>query len=99
MVSALVLVQGVEIVFGRLLLSANLNVARAAWTTVGACICAALTLATTRAFGIQAAIAAAVLSFVVVDFLYAASLRAALRRRPFAAADLSVDTQPEAQRP
>ncbi|HJY42738.1 MAG TPA: hypothetical protein VJ303_15905, partial [Steroidobacteraceae bacterium] len=99
MVSALVLVQGVEIVFGRLLLSANLSVARAVWTTVGACICAALTLATTRAFGIQAAIAAVVLSFVAVDFLYAASLRAALRRRSFAAAELSVTTQPEAQRP
>jgi len=99
MAAALVLVQGIEIVLGRLLLSANLNVARAAWTTVGACICAALTLATTRAFGIQAAVAAVVLSFVLVDFLYAASLRAALRRRSFAAAELSVETQPEAQRP
>jgi Glycosyltransferase len=97
--SALVLVQGVEIVLGRLLLSANLNVARAVWTSVGACVCAALTLATTRAFGIQAAIAAVVLSFVLVDCLYAASLRGTLRRRSFAAADLSVGTQPEAQRP
>jgi glycosyltransferase involved in cell wall biosynthesis/O-antigen/teichoic acid export membrane protein len=99
MVAALVLVQGVEIVLGRLLLSANLNVARAAWTTVGACICAVLTLATTRAFGIPAALAAVVLSFVLVDLLYAASLRAALRRRSFAAAELSVGNQPEAQRP
>jgi glycosyltransferase involved in cell wall biosynthesis/O-antigen/teichoic acid export membrane protein len=97
--SALVFVQGVEIVLGRLLLSANLNVARAAWTSVGACVCAALTLATTRALGIEAAIAAVVLSFVLVDFLYAASLRAALRRRWFAAAELSVHPQPEAQRP
>lgn len=97
--SALVLVQGVEIVLGRLLLSANLNVARAVWTSIGACVCAALTLATTRAFGIQAAIAAVVLSFVLVDCLYAASLRGALRRRSFAAAELSVGTQPEAQRP
>lgn len=96
--AALVLVQGVEIVLGRLLLSANMNVARAAWTTVGACTCAALTLATTSAFGIHAAIAAVVLSFVLVDFLYAASLRAALRRRSFAA-ETSVGTQPEAQRP
>lgn len=97
--SALVFVQGIEIVLGRLLLSANLNVARAAWTSIGACVCAALTLATSRAFGIEAAIAAVVLSFVLVDFLYAASLRGALRRRSFAAAELSVDTQPEAQRP
>jgi glycosyltransferase involved in cell wall biosynthesis/O-antigen/teichoic acid export membrane protein len=97
--AALVLVQGVEIVLGRLLLSANLNVARAAWTTVGACTCAAITLATTRAFGIHAVIAAVVLSFVLVDFLYAASLRAALRRRSFAAVATSVGTQPEAQRP
>jgi glycosyltransferase involved in cell wall biosynthesis/O-antigen/teichoic acid export membrane protein len=97
--SALVLVQGVEIVLGRLLLSANLNVARAVWTSIGACVCAALTLATTRAFGIQAAIAAVVLSFVLVDCLYAASLRGTLRRRSVAAADLSVGTQPEAQRP
>jgi glycosyltransferase involved in cell wall biosynthesis/O-antigen/teichoic acid export membrane protein len=99
MAAALMVVQGVEIVLGRLLLSANLNVARAAWTTVGACICAALTLATTRAFGIQAAIAAVVLSFILVDLLYAASLRAELRRRAFAAAELSVANQPEAQRP
>ena len=97
--AALALVQGVEIVLGRLLLSANLNIARAAWTTLGACVCAALTLATTRAFGIHAAIAAVVLSFVLVDFLYAASLRAALRRNSFAAAATSVGTQPEAQRP
>jgi glycosyltransferase involved in cell wall biosynthesis/O-antigen/teichoic acid export membrane protein len=99
MVAALVLAQGVEIVLGRLLLSANLNVARAAWTTVGACICTALTLATTRAFGLQAAIAAVVLSFILVNLLYAASLRAALRRRSFGAAALSVGNQPEAQRP
>jgi glycosyltransferase involved in cell wall biosynthesis/O-antigen/teichoic acid export membrane protein len=97
--AALALVQGIEIVLGRLLLSANLNIARAGWTTLGACVCAALTLATTRAFGIHAAIAAVVLSFVLVDFLYAASLRAALRRRSFAAAEASVGTQPEAQRP
>ncbi|HEY7640170.1 MAG TPA: glycosyltransferase, partial [Steroidobacteraceae bacterium] len=40
--SALVLVQGIEIVIGRLLLSANMNVARAAWTSIGACVCAVL---------------------------------------------------------
>jgi glycosyltransferase involved in cell wall biosynthesis/O-antigen/teichoic acid export membrane protein len=97
--AALAFVQGVEILLGRLLLSANMNVARAAWTTVGACVCAALTLATTRTFGIYAAIAAVVVSFILVDFLYAASLRAALRRRSFAAAETSVGAQPEAQRP
>jgi O-antigen/teichoic acid export membrane protein len=97
--AVLVFVQGIEIVLGRLLLSANLNVARAAWTTVGACVCAALTLATTSTFGIQAAIVAVVVSFVLGDILYAASLRGALRRRSFAAAELSVGSQPEAQRP
>jgi O-antigen/teichoic acid export membrane protein len=97
--SALVFVQGIEIVIGRLLLSSNMNVARAAWTTVGACVCAALTLATARTFGIQAVIAAVVLSFVLVDFLYAASLRGTLRRRSSAATHLPVGSQPEAQRP
>jgi glycosyltransferase involved in cell wall biosynthesis/O-antigen/teichoic acid export membrane protein len=97
--AALALAQGVEIVLGRLLLSANLNVARAAWTTLGACVCAALTLATTRMFGIQAAIAAVVVSFVLVDLLYAASLRAALRRRSLTAAETPVGSHPEAQRP
>jgi hypothetical protein len=76
-----------------------LNVARAAWTTLGACVCAALTLATTRMFGIQAAIAAVVVSFVLVDLLYAASLRAALRRRSLTAAETPVGSHPEAQRP
>ncbi|HKU16353.1 MAG TPA: glycosyltransferase [Steroidobacteraceae bacterium] len=97
--AALMLVQGAEIVLGRLLLSANLNVPRAAWTSVGAVTCVALTLPTVRAFGIEAAIAAVVVSFVLVDVLYAMSLQGVLRRRSFVAAEGSVDSQPGAQAP
>ena len=79
--AVLMFVQGAEIVLGRLLLSANLNVPRAAWTSIGAAVCVALTLATTRVYGIEAAIAAVVLSLALVDILYAASLRGVLRRR------------------
>lgn len=97
--AALVFVQGIEIALGRLLLSANLSVARAAWTSIGACVCVVLTLATARAFGIQAAIGAAVLAFILVDVLYAVTLRAALRRHSLAAVPIPVGSQPEAQRP
>jgi O-antigen/teichoic acid export membrane protein len=95
--AALMLVQGIEIVLGRLLLSANLNVARAAWTSLGACVCVALTFATTRAYGIEAVIAAVVLSYLLVDVLNSATLQGVLRRRPFTVA--AVDTQPEVPRP
>jgi O-antigen/teichoic acid export membrane protein len=97
--AALMFVQGIEIVLGRLLLSANLNVARAAWTSIGACACVALTLATTRTYGIEAVIASVVLSYLLVDALNATTLQGALRRRPFNDAPDSVDTQPEVQRP
>jgi O-antigen/teichoic acid export membrane protein len=97
--AALMFVQGVEIVLGRLLLSANLNVARAAWTSIGACACVALTLATTRSYGIAAVITSVVLSYLLVDALNAASLQGALRRRPFSDTTDAVEAQPEVQRP
>jgi glycosyltransferase involved in cell wall biosynthesis/O-antigen/teichoic acid export membrane protein len=97
--AALMFVQGIEIVLGRLLLSANLNVARAAWTSIGACICVALTLSTVRGYGIEAAIASVVLSYLLVDALNAATLQGALRRRSSIDAADSVDTEPEVQRP
>ena len=97
--AALMFVQGIEIVLGRLLLSANLNVARAAWTSIGACACVALTLATTRTHGIEAAIASVVLSYLLVDALSAATLQGVLRRRPLTHATDPVDSQPEVQRP
>jgi O-antigen/teichoic acid export membrane protein len=97
--AALMFVQGIEIVLGRLLLSANLNVARAAWTSIGACTCVALTLATTRTYGIEAVIASVVLSYLLVDALNATTLQGALRRQSFNDATDSVDTQPEVQRP
>jgi len=97
--AALMLVQGIEIVLGRLLLSANLNVARAAWTSLGACVCVAVTFATTRAYGIEAVIAAVVLSYLLVDALNAATLQGVLRRRPLTVAGDAVDTQPEVPRP
>jgi O-antigen/teichoic acid export membrane protein len=96
--AALMFVQGIEIVLGRLLLSANLNVARAVWTSIGACACVALTLATTQTYGIEAAIACVVLSYLLVDALNASTLQGVLRR-PLREATDSVDTQPEVQRP
>jgi glycosyltransferase involved in cell wall biosynthesis/O-antigen/teichoic acid export membrane protein len=97
--AALMFVQGIEIVLGRLLLSANQNVARAAWTSIGACACVALTLATARAYGIEAVIASVVLSYLLVDALNAGTLQGALRRQRSNDATDSVATQPEVQRP
>jgi glycosyltransferase involved in cell wall biosynthesis/O-antigen/teichoic acid export membrane protein len=97
--AALMFVQGIEIVLGRLLLSANLNVARAAWTSIGACVCVALTLTTARAYGIEAAITSVVLSYLLVDALNAATLQGVLRRQSPRDASDSVETQPEVQRP
>ena len=77
----IVLAQGLEIVLGRLMLAANLNVARAVRITLGAVVCVALTVGFTPLFGIAGAIAALVGSYLLVDLLYFGNLFGTLRRR------------------
>ena len=84
--AAIVLAQGIEIVLGRLMLAANLNVARAVRITVGTIVCVVLTVVFTPAFGIEAAIAALVCSYLLVDAMYSGSLFGSLRRRNYAPA-------------
>jgi O-antigen/teichoic acid export membrane protein len=78
--STVVLVQGVEIVLGRLLLAANLNVVRAAWVTVGGLACAVATMVTVPIFGVPAAVACVVSAYLLLDLLYAYSLLGVRRR-------------------
>lgn len=84
--AAIVLAQGIEIVLGRLMLSANLNVARAVRMMVGTIVCVLLTVVFAPAFGIEAAIAALVASYLLVDAMYSSSLFGSLRRRTYAPA-------------
>lgn len=84
--AAIVLAQGIEIVLGRLMLSAQLNVARAVRITVGTVVCVLLTVVFTPMFGIAATIAALVCSYLLVDLLYFGSLFGSLRRRSYAPA-------------
>ncbi|MDY6947879.1 MAG: oligosaccharide flippase family protein [Pseudomonadota bacterium] len=84
--AAIVLAQGIEIVLGRLMLSAKLNVARAVRITIGTLLCVLLTVVLTPLFGITATIAALVCSYLVVDLLYFGSLFGSLRRRSYASA-------------
>ena len=79
--AAIVLAQGIEIVLGRLMLAANLNVERAVRITVGTVVCVLLTVSFTPLFGIGATIAALVGSYLLVDLLYFGNLFGALRRR------------------
>ena len=78
--AALVLVQGIEIVCGRLLLAANLNVVRAAWVTVAGSACVLATLVAVPIFGVPGAIACVVLAYLLLDVLYAYSLVGVIRR-------------------
>jgi O-antigen/teichoic acid export membrane protein len=84
--AAIVLAQGIEIVLGRLMLAANLNVARALRITVGTIVCVLLTVGLTPVFGIGATIAALVASYLLVDLLYFGNLFGTLRRRSYALA-------------
>ncbi|WP_116811850.1 lipopolysaccharide biosynthesis protein [Steroidobacter cummioxidans] len=79
--AAIVLAQGIEIVLGRLMLAANLNVARAVRITLGTLVCILLTVGFTPLFGIHATIAALVGSYLLVDLLYFGNLFGTLRRR------------------
>jgi O-antigen/teichoic acid export membrane protein len=84
--AAIVFAQGIEIVLGRLMLAANLNVARAVRITIGTIVCVLLTVALTPLFGINATIAALVGSYLLVDLLYFGNLFGSLRRRIYALA-------------
>jgi O-antigen/teichoic acid export membrane protein len=84
--AAIVLAQGIEIVLGRLMLAAKLNVARAVRITIGTVVCVLLTVVLTPLFGITATIAALVCSYLLVDLLYFGSLFGSLRRRSYAPA-------------
>lgn len=84
--AAIVFAQGIEIVLGRLMLAAHLNVARAVRITVGTIVCVLLTVAFIPTFGIEAAIVALVCSYLFVDALYSGSLFGSLRRRNYAPA-------------
>ena len=82
----IVFAQGIEIVIGRLMLAAHLNVARAVRITVGTLVCVLLTVLFIPAFGIEAAIVALVCSYLLVDAMYSGSLFGSLRRRNYAPA-------------
>ena len=84
----LVLVQGIEIVAGRLLLAANRSVARAVWVTSGAAICAISTAWLVPKFGIVAAIATTTAAYLLVDAMYLRSLLPFLRNTPPATLDM-----------
>ena len=84
--AALVLVQGVEIVLGRLLLAANLNVVRAAWVSVAGIAGVVATLLAVPAFSVLGAIGSVVFAYLLLDVLYAFSLLSVRRRAPAGAA-------------
>lgn len=78
--AAIVLAQGIEIVLGRLMLAANLSVARAVRIALGTLVCVLLTIVLTPLFGIGATVAALVCSYLLVDLLYYGSLFGSLRK-------------------
>lgn len=82
----IVFAQGVEIVLGRLMLAANLNVDRAVRITLGAIVCVLLTVMLTRTFGIGGTVTALVCSYLLVDLLYFSNLFGSLRRKLYAPA-------------
>ena len=84
--AAIVFAQGIEIVLGRLMLAANLNVARAVRITIGTVVCVLLTITLIPTFGIDAATTALVGSYLLVGAMYSGSLFGSLRRRIYAPA-------------
>jgi len=77
-VAMLALVQACEVVMGRLMLCADLQIARAAVIAVGAAVALALNLLLIHPLGVDGAIYAAVLSYIVIDLLYIVALRGRL---------------------
>ena len=77
-IAVLATVQACEIVMGRLLLAADLQVVRAASIVVGAVAALLLNLWLIPKFGVNGAIYAGALSYLVIDGLYVAALRRVL---------------------
>jgi O-antigen/teichoic acid export membrane protein len=75
---AIVFVQSVEMLLGRLLVAAHLSQARAAWVSLGGGVCVLVAIIVVPILAIKGAILAFALALLVVDFLYAASLRKTL---------------------
>jgi|GEM_PF-1547272 len=68
--AAVAVVQAVEVVFGRLLLAADRQVARAAAVAAGALLSLALNMALVPRLGVDGAICASVVSYAVIDVAY-----------------------------
>lgn len=87
--AAFALVQAVEVCLGRILLCADRQIANAAFVAAGAILSVLLNILWVPRFGINGAIFAGVLAFVVIDILGIGALRHALTgaalRRMFAA--------------
>jgi O-antigen/teichoic acid export membrane protein len=83
---ALVVVQGVELVLGRLLLARNRHVIRAASLCSGAAVCIGVTIVATPRYGGYGALTVAVIAYVLVCMLYTVNLRDVLRRSVLTAA-------------
>jgi glycosyltransferase involved in cell wall biosynthesis/O-antigen/teichoic acid export membrane protein len=79
--ASFVLVQGLELVMGRLLLAADQSVARARWMAIGAVVCAIASAALVPYFGIVAAIVVTAVSYLLVDVLYLRDLHPHLSYR------------------
>lgn len=77
--AALLFVQAGEAMFGRVLLSANRHVERAAALGIGSALCVATTLLATPRFGAAGALSVAVSAYLLVNVLYALNVRRALR--------------------
>jgi len=74
-IAALALIQACEVIMGRLMLAADLQVARAAIFAVGALCTLVLNLAMIDRFGVNGTIYAGVLSYFLIVLLYAVALR------------------------
>ena len=75
LMAALALIQAMELGMGRVLFAANLQVLRAAAMAVGAASALLVNLVLVRRLGSNGAIAAGVLSFVMINAVYFAGLR------------------------
>jgi O-antigen/teichoic acid export membrane protein len=75
MMAGLALIQALEVGMGRVLFAANLQVARAVAIVLGAASALGLNLWLAPAFGVRGSIVAGVLSFAIIDTIYALALR------------------------
>jgi O-antigen/teichoic acid export membrane protein len=75
LMAALALIEALELGMGRVLFAANLQVLRAVAISLGAVSALVLNMVFTRTLGADGAIAAGVLSFVIINAVYFAGLR------------------------